>query len=822
MRLGAVFQRACQAKQLCGQRGALALDYEAQLHLSELKAEELQKSCSHQMQELSMQRQLASSLQLQLEDEERKNQTSSQIHLEVQAKDLEIQSLRAEVSALAHHDAASNNEELAQAEAAACQVLRAEVAAEQDKVRQAHEVLQTVAGGPPQSAAARAVSAAERCKIFEAAAQGDAALALALGGRPPPEITQLRSEDGSTLLHAAAAGGSLLTALGALRSAGVPRQYEHDLQRELLRHEHLSFVNARDCEQRSALLCHCQSAVTSTQSVAALLELQANPSFEDGHGCTPFLACATRGNCEVMMLLLRATGGAVLRDSDENGWTALHSAASKGHADAVQLLLQVSADAELPDAAGRRAADLARCEDVLKLLTQQDEVETTAAGQSQPRMPRQEKEEEAVECRQEETDPETRNLAPTSPTSPSSPGKYTEACLPQCHIKITPFRSPAMSGSGSPVPRLAKPHRKPSDDGCMRWDSDRSDQRHVLTTQAVEDHLTSQEVDGQVEAQPNGGCSKSWVKLELGLQQKPRMFLQSMLQQQQVMLSQQPELLKQVAAQKEQAAANREQAAQNREQAAQNKRMFELMQSEQEAANKEQAAANKEQAVKHEDLEICTEDHGSLRQVAVGQDEDNVEAEVREKQCMAAVSETQLDGRAGTGQACNDTEKVGFTYLVTLRDPDGVPLLLKAGKASCPLKDNPRFALSNINNRYMRSCAMFREGCSWDLEAVLLDGSDVWAHRWTRQGSSGFWEVYLLQAQGDLTSLRQQASTMSYKDLSRIVASRRHSFLNAAPGFFKSSSDSNALESKGSDKRLQQYSYGFCRRAGAATAAAAA
>lgn len=415
-----------EAKQLCGQRGALALDYEAQLHLSELKAEELQKSCSHQMQELFMQRQLASSLQLQLEDEERKNQTSSQIHLEVQAKDLEIQSLRAEVSALAHHDAASNNEELAQAEAAACQVLRAEVAAEQDKVRQAHEVLQTVAGGPPQSAAARAVSAAERCKIFEAAAQGDAALALALGGRPPPEITQLRSEDGSTLLHAAAAGGSLLTALGALRSAGVPRQYEHDLQRELLRHEHLSFVNARDCEQRSALLCHCQSAVTSAQSVAALLELQANPSFEDGHGCTPFLACATRGNCEVMMLLLRATGGAVLRDSDENGWTALHSAASKGHADAVQLLLQVSADAELPDAAGRRAADLARCEDVLKLLTQQDEVETTAAGQSQPRMPRQEKEEEAVECRQEETDPETRNLAPTSPTSPSSPGKYTE------------------------------------------------------------------------------------------------------------------------------------------------------------------------------------------------------------------------------------------------------------------------------------------------------------------------------------------------------------------------------------------------------------
>lgn len=330
----------------------------------------------------------------------------------------------AEVSALAHHDAASNNEELAQAEAAACKLLRAEVASEKEKVRQAHEA---VAGGPPVPAAARAVSAAERCKIFEAAAQSDAALALALGGkRPPPEITQLRSEDGSTLLHAAAAGGSLLTALAALRSAAAPRRYEQDLQQELLRHEHLSFVNARDCEQRTALLCHCQSATISAQSVAALLELQANPSFEDGHGCTPFLACATRGNCEVMMLLLRATGGAVLRDSDENGWTALHSAASKGHADAVQLLLEVSADVELPDAAGHRAADLARCEDVLKLLMQQDEVETPAAGQSQPRMPRQEKEEEAVACRQEKTDPETRNLAPTSPTSPSSPGKYTE------------------------------------------------------------------------------------------------------------------------------------------------------------------------------------------------------------------------------------------------------------------------------------------------------------------------------------------------------------------------------------------------------------
>jgi len=83
-----------EAKQLCGQRGALALDYEAQLHLSELKMEEVQKSCNQQMQELSMQRQLSSSLQLQLEDEERKSQTSSQLQLEVRAKDLEIQSLR--------------------------------------------------------------------------------------------------------------------------------------------------------------------------------------------------------------------------------------------------------------------------------------------------------------------------------------------------------------------------------------------------------------------------------------------------------------------------------------------------------------------------------------------------------------------------------------------------------------------------------------------------------------------------------------------------------------------------------------------------------
>ena len=43
-------------------------DIEAQLHLSELKMEEVQKSCNQQMQELSMQRQLSSSLQLQLEE----------------------------------------------------------------------------------------------------------------------------------------------------------------------------------------------------------------------------------------------------------------------------------------------------------------------------------------------------------------------------------------------------------------------------------------------------------------------------------------------------------------------------------------------------------------------------------------------------------------------------------------------------------------------------------------------------------------------------------------------------------------------------------
>lgn len=53
---------------------------------------------------------------------------------------------------------------------------------------------------------------------------------------------------------------------------------------------------------------------------------------------------------------------------------------------------------------------------------------------------------------------------------------------------------------------------------------------------------------------------RSSAKLELGLQQQqPSMFLQSMLQQQQVMLSQQQELLKQVAVQnKEQSAANKE------------------------------------------------------------------------------------------------------------------------------------------------------------------------------------------------------------------------------------------------------------------------
>ncbi|CAE7233100.1 ANKRD50 [Symbiodinium natans] len=416
-----------EVSQLCRQRGAMASNFEAQLDLSELKLDELQKSCSHQLQELSAQRRLTSSLQLQLEDELRQHRASPPIELlEVtQAQALEIQQLRAEVGVSVSH-AAAQNEVRAEAEAEACQMLRGELA--EEKARGLLTATPAAASSPLATAAlAGAAVTADGHKLFEAAAQGDVALASALEKLPMSEFMAVRSADGSTLLHAAAAGGSLPAALAALLAGGARRRCEQDLQRDLLRHEHLSFVNARDCEQRSALLCHCQSANTCAASAATLLESQANPFLEDGHGCTPFLACASRGNCEVMKLLLRATGGSVLRDSDENGRTALHCATLKGNADAVRLLLQVSADVELPDAAGRRAVELAEAgghEDIVKLLepAEEEPQEIPAVG-LQSWLPREENADE------EEPHQDSRPVkpnAPATPTSPTSPDKYAE------------------------------------------------------------------------------------------------------------------------------------------------------------------------------------------------------------------------------------------------------------------------------------------------------------------------------------------------------------------------------------------------------------
>ncbi|CAE7196879.1 unnamed protein product, partial [Symbiodinium pilosum] len=152
-----------QAQQLSGQRGAAALNYEAQLDLSELKLDA-------QMQELSAQHELTSSLRLQLEAEVRKHCASPRTQLleeEIHAKDAEIQQLRAEQRTVAETMASLKTEELAKAEAAACHMLREELAAEKAHRNDLRNVTLPKAGAAESSKVRQAV-AAEWPRLSEA------------------------------------------------------------------------------------------------------------------------------------------------------------------------------------------------------------------------------------------------------------------------------------------------------------------------------------------------------------------------------------------------------------------------------------------------------------------------------------------------------------------------------------------------------------------------------------------------------------------------------------------------------------------------------
>lgn len=178
-----------------------------------------------------------------------------------------------------------------------------------------------------------------------------------------PSLLRMRGDDGSNLLQTALEADAfdvVQLLLLECKTWAARQKHLHALQGELLEREFGQLVNGRDARGCGALSFCCQQKKVGHEVVALLLEAQADPSQPDDSGMTPFLECARHGNCAVMILLLRATRGVVLNDTDIRRRSAIHWAAQGGQTEAVELLLKVEADPEALDMHGLTAAAVAR------------------------------------------------------------------------------------------------------------------------------------------------------------------------------------------------------------------------------------------------------------------------------------------------------------------------------------------------------------------------------------------------------------------------------------------------------------------------------
>ncbi|CAE7259970.1 unnamed protein product [Symbiodinium microadriaticum] len=277
--------------------------------------------------------------------------------------------------------------------------------------------------------------------------------------------------------------------------------------------------------------------------------------------------------------------------------------------------------------------------------------------------------------------------------------------------------------------------------GCP--DASRGDQRHILTTQNVEDHVTSEDVDGQVEA----------VAPELA-QPAPRPM---------------EELLKQVAVQ------NKAQAAANKEQATQNKKMFELMQSllegnrqqrsvastpEQEAANKEQAAQNKKM------LELC-----SFQPLQSDLRPDHEQIAVRAEDLDLPLESARSAANVAFTGSVAAHAKIGSSEPNAKTSPKAAIAAPAAGTAS------PHGAAHDkgpSQETKLSTSDIKRIHCEVDGSVSSRARTERLVHvgrtQETRHAS-----VVGRRSKGDWT-----------EDLSRIVADRKHAFLNALTKGFSS------------------------------------
>lgn len=326
---------------------------------SEAAAQEMLAQVALQRQELTEERRLVASLQRQVEHGDTPAEAAT-LHKELELLRSEYQTLAAKEST---HAWKEYDLEL-RSEAATCETLRAELAAEQAQ----HELVGQVAQG--KGGLKKTITEDMQKMLFKAAAEGTL-VELLQQKKLSSEILSLQAPDGTTLLHMALETSP--TAMVAQMALEREKQrFEHTLRVQLDHHQHCAILNCRaGAQKQTPLQVLCSSPQATREAVVTLLEMQADPSIKDLTGSTAFLDCATHGRCELVRTLLQCSGDFLPHALDDLHRTALHRAALHGHLETVELLLQVSVPVDAIDDDGHTALDYARAHqqiDVMRVL----------------------------------------------------------------------------------------------------------------------------------------------------------------------------------------------------------------------------------------------------------------------------------------------------------------------------------------------------------------------------------------------------------------------------------------------------------------------
>jgi ankyrin repeat protein len=196
------------------------------------------------------------------------------------------------------------------------------------------------------------------------------------------DAAKARDAAGSTLLHHAAAFGSIDTMKllldagadvnAANRRRSTPLHWSlHDEAKVRLLLSRGAAINAKQVEGRTPLYI-AASMGQGTSLVKLLLENGANPALATANGMTPLMAASVRGDVEAMKLLVDKNADVNTRNGA--GETALMFAATNGSPAAVKFLIDRDADAKAKSKRGETAlgnAGTSGVEETVRMLLDQ-------------------------------------------------------------------------------------------------------------------------------------------------------------------------------------------------------------------------------------------------------------------------------------------------------------------------------------------------------------------------------------------------------------------------------------------------------------------